>query len=58
MVKDREVWHVVVHGIAKSWIQLSDWTEQQQQPVITKAIATPKHKSTLTFIHIDSISQH
>ena len=26
MVKDREAWHAVVHGIAKSWIPLSDST--------------------------------
>ena len=25
-VKDREVWHTVVHGPAKSWTWLSDWT--------------------------------
>ena len=24
MVKDREAWHAEVHGVAKSWIQLSD----------------------------------
>ena len=24
LVKDREAWHVVVHGVAKSWTQLSD----------------------------------
>ena len=24
MVKDREAWHVGVHGVAKSWMQLSD----------------------------------
>ena len=23
-VKDREAWHAVVHGIAKSWTRLSD----------------------------------
>ena len=23
---DREAWHVVVHGVAKSQTQLSDWT--------------------------------
>ena len=23
-VKDREAWHAAVHGVAKSWIQLSD----------------------------------
>ena len=26
MVKDREAWHTVVHGVAKSRTQLSDWT--------------------------------
>ena len=24
MVKDREAWHAAFHGIAKSWIQLSN----------------------------------
>ena len=23
-VKDREAWHAAVHGVAKSWTQLSD----------------------------------
>ena len=27
LVMDREAWHAVVHGIAKSWTWLSDWTE-------------------------------
>ena len=26
MVKDREAWHAAVHGVAKSWTWLSDWT--------------------------------
>ena len=25
MVKDREVWHAAVHGVAKGWTWLSDW---------------------------------
>ena len=24
IVKDRETWHAAVHGVAKSWTQLSD----------------------------------
>ena len=24
MVKDREVWHTAVYGVAKSWTRLSD----------------------------------
>ena len=27
LVMDREAWHVAVHGVAKSWSQLSDWTD-------------------------------
>ena len=27
LVMDREAWHAVVHGVAKSWTQLSNWTE-------------------------------
>ena len=24
IIRDREAWHAVVHGVAKSWVQLSD----------------------------------
>ena len=27
LVMDREAWHNAVHGVAKSWTQLSDWSE-------------------------------
>ena len=27
MVKNREAWRPAVHGVAKSWIRLSDWTK-------------------------------
>ena len=26
IVKDKEAWRAAVHGVAKSWTQLSDWT--------------------------------
>ena len=27
LVMEREAWHAAVHGVAKSWTWLSDWTE-------------------------------
>ena len=27
LVMDRGAWHAAVHGVAKSWTQLSNWTE-------------------------------
>ena len=30
MLKDRETWRAAVHGVAKSWTWLSDWTEPNE----------------------------
>ena len=27
LVMDREAWHAAIHGVTKSWMRLSDWTE-------------------------------
>ena len=27
LVMDRETWRAAIHGVAKSWTQLSNWTE-------------------------------
>ena len=35
MVMDREAWHAVIHGVAKSRTWLSDWTELNWNDTIT-----------------------
>ena len=39
LVMDREVWHAMVHGVAKSWTRLSNWTELNE----TKELYTENH---------------
>ena len=45
LVTDREAWHAAVHRVAKSWTQLSDWTELkiniQINPELTIHILDP-----------------
>ena len=40
LVKDREAWHALVHGVAKSQTQLSDWTELNWIHVRTLKVGT------------------
>ena len=33
MVMDREAWHAAIHGVAKSWTRLSNWTKLNWSPI-------------------------
>ena len=35
IVKDREAWHAVVHGVAKNWTGFSNWTKNNDQRICT-----------------------
>ena len=35
---DREAWHAAVHGVAKTWTRLKDWTEAKKKK---KFFSTP-----------------
>ena len=45
LVMDREAWHAAVHGVAKSWTQLSDFTFTFHFHALEKEMAT--HSSIL-----------
>ena len=40
LVMDREAWHVAVHGVAKSWTWLSDWTELNAKVLVAQSCLT------------------
>ena len=37
IVKDREAWHAVVHGVAKSWTRLSNETTNSNLQVLCRS---------------------
>ena len=40
LVMDTEAWRAAIHGVAKSWTRLSDWTELNTQKTIQNKLQT------------------
>ena len=38
LVTDREAWRAAIHGVAKSWTWLSNWTELKYKKLLVKMI--------------------
>ena len=52
LVMDREAWRAAIHGVAKSWTRLSDWTELNviwAQVMCTHSRSRPYHRLHLVF---------
>ena len=54
-VMDREAWCAVIHGVAKSWTRLSDWTElnwteKYQNHMITEPLLWSKRKDSKSLV--------
>ena len=50
MVMDREAWRAAIHGVAKSWTRLSNFTSSQFKSINFSALSF-LHSPTLTSIH-------
>ena len=48
-VMDREAWHAVIHGVAKSRTRLNDWTELNCSQLCTVALCLIKQWAYLNF---------
>ena len=38
LVMDREAWRAAIHGVAKSWTRLSNWTELNHETLFTQVV--------------------
>ena len=54
MVKDSEVWCITVHGVAKSWILLSNWTTscKNRNCITFHGILKKKRKIIFAFSYV------
>ena len=48
LVMDRESWSAAVHGVAKSWTRLSNWTELNTYYISSEALLSTGNLNTMT----------
>ena len=55
LVKDREAWSAAVHGVAKSWTWLSDWTDWLTKPLLPPRMILKSLKFHVYLAHLQGI---
>ena len=48
LVIDREAWHAAIHGVAKIWTRLSDWTELNWNVYNIMLVSDEQHNDSVT----------
>ena len=49
LVMDREAWHAAVHGVAKSWTRLSNWTERSPYDITDSPLFSARMQFEINF---------
>ena len=52
LVMDREAWRAVIHGVAKSWTRLSNWTELNPRPSAWELLGRDPQGCSLRDLHM------
>ena len=53
LVLDREAWHAAIHGVAKSWTRLRDWSDLMVTIVSSFQIHWQAHSTCLTIFEMN-----
>ena len=56
LLMDREVWCAVIHGIAKRWTRLSDWTELNWSRCLSRTLVMPIGHSEPWIVWKDTVN--
>ena len=63
LVMDREAWRAAIHGVAKSWTRLSDWTElnwysiRWLQSIWSKNLTELKYKTAKSIVTVKYLNR-
>ena len=53
-VMDREAWHATVHGVTKSWTQLSDWTDWTGSYLTSQGLSQQSRINWVSIWHFEN----
>ena len=58
LVMDRKAWCAAIHGVAKSWTRLSDWTELTELLYNVVLVSAVHQHESAVYVHVSLPSTH